>query len=203
MSPFATLLTRWVETLANESAGLDSLTRTRLRALAGRSIAIEIDPPGETTTLHFDNDSIRLSQGLPDKPTVMVRGTPIALASAFLGSGGRGGLTIDGDDVILSQFRSIVRDFRPEAFAPLEDLVGKQAAQSITNVLEFGFSALAAIGRSLGDEGGRLAREGARHRYLTAPEFESFLASIQTLRVRVDRLTARTEIVERNSKVQP
>lgn len=203
MSPFATLLTRWVETLANESASLDSLTRTRLRALSGRSIAIEIDPPGETTTLHFGDGSIRLSRGPAEAPTVLVRGTPIALAAAFLGGAGRGGLTIDGDDVVLSQFRSIVRDFRPEMFAPLENLVGKEAARSITNVLEIGFSALAAIGRSLGDEGGRLAREGARHRYLTDPEFESFLASIQALRVRVDRLTARTEIVERNSKVQP
>ena len=55
MSPFATVLTRWVETLANESANLDSLTRdapaARWRA---DSIAIVIDPPGETITLQFE-----------------------------------------------------------------------------------------------------------------------------------------------------
>ena len=62
----------------------------------------------------------------------------MALAGAFLGSGGRGGLSIDGDEVVLSQFRSIVRDFRPDVLSPLENLVGKDAAQSIANVFELG-----------------------------------------------------------------
>ncbi len=199
MSPFATLLTRWVETLANGSANLDSLTRTRLRALSGHSIAIVVDPPGETTTLEFDDASIRLRPGTTHAPSVIVRGAPIALAGAFLGSGGRGGLSIDGDEVVLSQFRSIVRDYRPDLLSPLENLVGKDAAQSIANVFEVGLSTLAAIGRSLGDEGARLAKEGARQRYLTASEFDAFIASMQTLRVRVDRLAARIEIVERTS----
>ncbi len=203
MSPFATVLTRWVETLANESANLDSLTRTRLRALSGRSIAIVIDPPGETITLQFGDESIHLNTGPTDAPSVIVRGAPIALASAFMGSGGRGGLSIDGDEVVLSQFRSIVHDFRPDVLSPLENLVGKDAAQSIANVFEVGFSALAAIGRSLGDEGTRLAKEGARQRYLTASEFDAFIASIQALRVRVDRLAARTDIVERTTGAKP
>lgn len=203
MSPYATVLTRWVETLANESANLDSLTRTRLRALSGRSIAIVIDPPGETITLQFGDESIQLNTEPTDAPSVIVRGAPIALASAFMSSGGRGGLSIDGDEVVLSQFRSIVHDFRPDVLSPLENLVGKDAAQSIANVFELGFSALAAIGRSLGDEGTRLAKEGARQRYLTASEFDGFIASILALRVRVDRLTARTDIVERTTGAKP
>jgi ubiquinone biosynthesis accessory factor UbiJ len=203
VSPFATLLTRWVETLANESANLDSLTRTRLRALAGRSIAIVVDPPGETTTLRFDDESIRLSPGAADAPSVIVRGAPMALAGAFLGGGARGGLSIDGDEVVLSQFRSIVRDFRPDVLSPLENLVGRDAAQSIANVFEVGLSALAAIGRSLGDEGTRLAKEGARQRYLTASEFDAFIGSMQALRIRFGRLAARTEIVERTTGAKP
>ena len=131
-----------------------------------------------------------------------MRGAPIALAGAFLGSGERGGLSIDGDEVVLSQFRSIVRDFRPDVLSPLENLVGREAAQSIANVFEVGLSALAAIGRSLGDEGTRLAKEGARQRYLTVGEFDEFIASMQDLRVRVDRLAARIEIVERTSGAQ-
>ncbi len=196
MSPFATLLTRWAETLANESTSLDSLTLTRLHGLSGRSIAIVIDPSGETTTLQFSDGSIRVNPGAIDTPSVMVRGTPVALASAFLGNGGRGDLTIDGDEIVLSQFRSIVHDYRPDVLSPLENLVGKDAAKSIANVFEVGFSALAAIGRSLGDEGTRLAKRGAQQRYLTASELDAFIASMQTLRVRVDRLTARTGIVE-------
>lgn len=159
MSPFATLLTRWAETLANESTSLDALTLTRLRALSGHSIAIVIDPPGETITLQFDDASIRVNPGAIDAPSVMVSGAPVALTSAFLGSSGRGALTIDGDEIVLSQFRSIVHDYRPDVLSPLENLVGKDAAKSIANIFEVGFSALAAIGRSLGDEGTRLAKE--------------------------------------------
>ena len=125
MSPFATLLTRWVETLANESANLDALTRTRLRALAGRSISIVIDPPGETTTLRFEDDSLRLTPDATDAPSVIVRGTPVALATAFLGSGSRGG-SVDRWRRSRSrvEFRSIVHDFRPDVLSPLESLVG-------------------------------------------------------------------------------
>ena len=190
-------LTRWVETLANGSAQLDPLTRKRLGALAGRSIAIELDPTGETTTLHFDGDSIRFTSGSADAPSVIVRGTASALAGAFVGaSSGRGGIAIEGDEAVLDRFRSIVRDYRPDVLAPLENVVGRQAAQAMTSVFELGFAALSAIGRSLGDEGGRLAREGARQKYLTAPEFDAFLASIQALRIRVDRLKVRTDVVE-------
>jgi ubiquinone biosynthesis protein UbiJ len=198
VTPLTIALRRWVETLANESAHLDPLTRKRIGALAGRSISIETSPTGEATTLHFDGDSIRLSSGSIDAPSVIVRGTPTALASAFVGVGSTGsGVSIEGDEVVLDQFRSIVRDYRPDVLTPLENLVGKDAAQAITSVIELGFAAISAIGRSLGDEGSRLAREGVRQKYLTKPEFDSFLDSIQALRVRIDRLAVRTDAVER------
>ena len=197
MNPFTSALTRWVETLANESAHLDPLTKKRLTALSGHSITVELEPSGESTTLQFDGDSIRLTTIRSQAPSVIVRGTPGALAGAFWGASDRSGVTIEGDEVVLGQFRHIVRDYRPDVIAPLESLVGKQAAQAITGVFELGFAALSAIGRSLTEEGGRLAREGVRQKYLTAPELASFVDSIQALRSRVDRLNVRTEIAER------
>ena len=198
MTAFTSALTRWVETLANESAHLDPLTRKRLRALAGHSIAIELSPPAETTTLQFDGDSIRLSAGPIDAPSVIVRGTPSALAAAFIGAnGGRSAVTIEGDEVVLGQFRGIIRDFRFDVFAPLEGIVGKSAADAITSVFEIALATLSVIGRGLSDEGGRLAREGVRQIYLTAPEFESFIDSVRALRLRVDRLNVRTDVIER------
>jgi ubiquinone biosynthesis protein UbiJ len=197
VNPVTSALTRWAETLANESAQLDPLTKKRLAALSGQSITVELEPSGEATTLQFDGDSIRLTTIRADAPSVIVRGTPGALAAAFWGTGDRTGITIDGDEVVLGQFRNIVRDYRPDVFAPLENLVGKQAAQAIAGVFELGFAALSAMGRSLGEEGNRLARDGVRQKYLTAPEYASFVDSIQALRNRVDRLRVRTDIVER------
>ncbi len=196
MTPFTNALTRWVETLANESAHLDPLTQKRLAALSGHSIAIELDPLGESTTLLFDGDSIRLTAGSGHAPSVIVRGTPAALAAAFLGTNGGSRIAIDGDEVVLGQFRSIVRDYRPDVFAPLEELVGKQTAQAITSLFEVGLATLSAIGRSLSDEGSRFVRDGVRQRYLTAPEFETFVDSMQSLRLRLDRLAVRTDIIE-------
>lgn len=198
MNPWAKALTRWVEAFANASADLDPLTRTRLRALAGHSIAVEIDPPGETTTLHFESDSIRVNPGLAGTPSVILRGDGVALVRAFFGASGdrHGGITIDGDDVILREFRGIIADFRPDIPAPLADVVGKQAAQTLTSVVELGFAAVAALGRSLADEGSRLARRGTRERYLTTPEFESFQEAARALRVRLDRLAVRTGAIE-------
>lgn len=198
MSPLLNALTRWVELVANESAALDPLTRTRLASLAGRSIAVELKPPGETATLQFDTGSIRLSPGIVASPSVIVKGSPRAMAAVLLGtSTGRDAITIDGDEVLLSEFRGILRDFRPELFSPLEDLVGSNVAQTITGVVEIGLAALAAIGRSVGEEGGRLARDAARQRYLTIPQFEAFLDSVQALRIRIDRLVVRTDSVEK------
>ena len=62
MNPFTSALARWVETLANESAHLDPLTKKRLMALSGHSITVELEPSGESTTLQFDGDSIRLKR---------------------------------------------------------------------------------------------------------------------------------------------
>jgi len=197
VNPFFSVLTRWAETLANGAADLDPLTRSRLDKLGGHSVAIEMNPPGEAATLSFDNRAIRFEPGIIAAPSVIVRGSPAALAAAFFSSATpRSGIQIEGDELILTELRSIARNFYPESLPPLDDIVGQQAAQSITSLLELGFAAATALVRNVGEEGGRLARAGARQRYLSAADFEAMLASIQTLRLRVDRLNARAEIVE-------
>lgn len=201
MSPFFTALTQWVETIANGAADLDPLTRARLDKLSGRSVAIEMNPPGEAATLFFENRAIRFEPGIAAAPAVIVRGSPAMLAAAFFGTATpRTGITIDGDELILAELRSIARNFHPESIPPLEELVGPQAAQTVTSLLELGLAAVSALVRNVGDEGSRLVRAGARQRYLSSGDFEAMLASIQTLRLRVDRLNARTEIVERTSR---
>jgi ubiquinone biosynthesis accessory factor UbiJ len=199
VNPFFAVLTRWAEAIANGSAQLDPLTRARLDRLAGRSIAIELDPPGEAATLYFDNHAIRLEPGIGSAPSAVVRGSPARMANAFFdSSAARSNLSIEGDELILEELRNIVRDFHPESLPPLERLVGAQAAQTLTSLVELGFAAVAALGRSLGEEGGRLVRAGARERYLTTVDFDALLTSMQALQIRVDRLKARTEIVERS-----
>jgi ubiquinone biosynthesis protein UbiJ len=201
VNPFIAVLTKWAEALANGAADLDPLTRTRLDNLSGRSIAIDMKPLGEAVTLSFDNRAIRFEPGIGAAPSVIVRGSPAALTAAFFSSAApRGGMTIEGDELILTELRSIVRSFHPESVPPLDELVGPQAAETITSLLELSFAAASALVRNVGEEGGRLIRAGARQRYLGADDFETLLSSIQALRLRVDRLNARTDIIERASR---
>ena len=149
-------------------------------------------------TLHFDDESIRLQAHRIEAPSVVVRGTPGALAAAFIGVDMRhDSITIDGDEVVLGQFRSVVRDYRPDAFSPLGRLVGPEVAQALTSAVELGFAALATVGLSFTDESRRLGREGVRQRYLTAPELDSLLDSMRALRIRIDRLNVRVDALER------
>jgi ubiquinone biosynthesis protein UbiJ len=197
MTPFAAALARWAEAFANGAARLDPLTRARLRSLSGRSIEIELDPPGDTIWLRIDGESIRLDAEPSMAPSVRVRGSPAEMAALLFDAGeSKSKLQIEGDDAVLGELRSIVRNFRPDGFPPLDDVVGQRGAQAITSLFEIGASAFATFGRSLRDEGERLARDGVKQRYLTKPDFDRYLELQQQLRVRIDRLTVRTDLVE-------
>jgi ubiquinone biosynthesis protein UbiJ len=188
---------RWAEAIANGSARLDPLTRTRLRALSGRVVDIELDPRGETLNLSFDGDAVHIASGRSDSPSVRVRGTVPAITAAFFGLPNSGAsILVDGDEVVLEQIRMIAREYRPDVFPPLDALVGPEAAQAFAGFVEFGVSALGSLARGMRDEGARLAREGAKQAYLTRAEFDTFIASISDLRIRLDRLRVRADVVE-------
>jgi ubiquinone biosynthesis protein UbiJ len=200
VSPFFAVLTKWAEALANGAADLDPLSRARLDKLSGHRVAIDMKPLGEAVTLSFDKRAIRFEPGIAETPSVIVRGSPAALTAAFFSYAAPSGITIEGDELILTELRSIVRSFHPELVPPLDELVGPQAAETLTSLLELGFAAASALLRNVGEEGERLIRAGARQRYLGADDFETLLGSIQALRLRVDRLNARTEIIERSAR---
>ena len=198
MTPFAAALTRWAESFANGTARLDPLTRARLRTISGCIVEIVVDPPGEAVWLCIDGEQIRLQNEPFDRaPSVRVRGSPAAMVALLFGfDRPNAKLEIDGDDAILGELRAIVRSFRPDGMPPLDDLVGDRTAQTLAGLVEVGISAFSALGREVRDEGGRLARNAIGQRYLTASEFDRYLESLLQLRVRVDRLTVRTGLVE-------
>ena len=198
MNPLVDLLLRTFETIVNGASRLDPLTHARLQRLAGRRIALQIDPGGETTTLCFEGGAVQVEAGMAEPPSVLLRGTLTALVGALFDATRRSdAVAVEGDEVLLTELREIVRHYRPEGFPPLDELVGRQAADSITAAFEVGIAAITALGRNVGDESRRLVRDGVRQRLLTRHDQDVLLGSLATLRLRLDRAGARVALLER------
>ena len=201
MNALVDLLFRTLETMANGASRLDPLTRARLQRLSGRRVAIQVEPSGETATLSFDGGVVQLEAGMTETPNALLRGSPAALAGTLLGgSRGTDAVTIDGDEVLLTELEAILRDYRPDALPPLDSLVGTQVADSLATLFEVGAAALSALGRTAGDEGRRLVKGGVRQRLLTRSDYDVLLGSLAELRVRLDRANARAAVLERRTQ---
>ena len=195
-NPFLSALTRWAETLANGSAQLDPLTKARLRSLAGHIVDIEFEPTGDAMSMRFDGESVHISASKSVVPTVRVRGSIAAIAGAIIGlDKSASDLTIEGDELVLEQIRAMIREYRPDVFPRLDALVGHEAAQSLTGLVELGASILGSLARGMRDEGKRIARVGAMHSYLTRRDFDAFIESMGRLRVEIDRLDVRANLL--------
>jgi ubiquinone biosynthesis protein UbiJ len=198
VNPLIDLLLRTLETLANGASRLDPLTQARLRRLAGRRIAVHIDPPGESATLCFEGSVIQLEAEAVEPPHVLLRGTPAALLGALFGRRRADAIVVEGDEMLLTQLQEILRDYHPEGLPPLDAIVGKPAADSLMTLFEVGISAIAAVGRSVGDESRRLVKDGVSQRFLTRPDHDVLLGSLAALRLRLDRASARAGLLEQD-----
>jgi ubiquinone biosynthesis protein UbiJ len=198
VNPLLATLTRIATSLANGAADLDPLSRARLHRLAGRSVAVEVAPPGEAVTIYFDAPAVRIEPGVGAAPSAIVRGTAAGLVARLFG--GTGQVAVEGDELILTDLIDIVRQYRPDLSPPLDGIVGRDAAGAIASLFELGVASIGALGRSIADEGSRLARSGAGQRYLSRPDFETWLADVQALQLRIDRAAARTTVLETGSR---
>ena len=203
MNPVAQALTQWLAAFANGVLSLDATARARIARLDGRSIVLVPDPPAEPVSLRFVGSRIVAEPNPPARPTVVVHAPAAALLEAL--ARGRFGdeVTIDGDEVTLSEFADVIRALRPDVAAPLERLVGRQAAQGFLGLVELGLQTAERVLRDLGAEGERLARTGAARQYLSRTEFEDFLARRHALTLHIDRIGARVERLELDFPERP
>jgi hypothetical protein len=100
----------------------------------------------------------------------------------------------------LADLIDIVRNYKPDVASPLDGIVGKDAASALASLFEVGVAAVGALGRNVADESSRLVRAGAGERYLNSADFETWMASLQALQLRIDRASARLALVEARSQ---
>jgi ubiquinone biosynthesis protein UbiJ len=192
--------------LANRSLDLDPASRARLTALEGRQLQITVELPPSLRPRDFalvvSAGRLRFLPHAPERPNVILRGSPPDLAGALFGgmAGGMAGgergpgsrLQIDGDGSVLTELNAALRAFRPDLGSPLSRVLGAEFAQAALGTVELAIAAL----RSAFEGAGHAAREGAARTFVDRPQAERFLDGLDELRLRIDRLAARVQAQE-------
>ncbi|AGA31801.1 Sterol-binding domain protein [Thioalkalivibrio nitratireducens DSM 14787] len=166
----------------------------RLR-LAGRSIAVTIEPPGLGLVFLGAADRIQVLGELEgEEPDCSVSGSPLALAAA-LSRGDRSGIVIRGDATVLGDLQRALAGVSFDWAGWFESLAG---AGSAGPLLRAGETARARVERFFrrgeADLSGYLQEE---IRWLPASgEFDAFSIDLADLRDDVARLEARLERLE-------
>ena len=127
----------------NRSLSLDPRSAARLGALEGTSVRFDVIGPGtEAPTplrLEITGGEIVLGADHDAAPNAIVRGTAPALFGWLLASAGSrapAGVTFEGDENLLRQIAALVKDFRPDLEAPLDRLLGREAARDLLGAAE-------------------------------------------------------------------
>lgn len=184
--------------LANRGLGLDPAAAARLAVLEGRRIRLETELPGplgvQAVTLEVRDGGLHRPRQDDVPPNVIVRGRPPALI-AWLGgidADAAAQVDIDGDSAVLAELRSALQGFRPDAEAPLAQVLGPELARDLLGGAEVAMATLRSALQS-GADAVRLSAGGslADHRQL-----DGLLDRLDDLRLRVDRLGARVAAQE-------
>ncbi len=201
-STVETLFTDALAELANASLNLDPSSAARLSKLDGTSIRIiaEFPPPlsARHFTLRIENTRLRLYPHEIANPNVIIGG-PISDLARWLQAGesaepGRptGHLRIDGDSTVLQEVSALFSGFAPDLTRPLAGIIGREAAD---NLVGMGELAMAGLRSALEGVSGSF-RHSASERFVSRPQLDQLLDSIDDMRLRIDRLAARVSAEE-------
>ena len=179
--------------LGNFSLSLDPLSRARLSVLEGTRVRVNILPPGSgdgaTMTILVTGGQLVFLAGERDDPHLVLTGTPPDIIRLLLGRGGDGSVRIEGDEALLEKLAGLFRQLEADPAAPLAKLLGRDLADDLAGMLESG----AALFRSAAQSMAGGFRAEARNRFVDQQDFRNLLDRIHELRLRLDRLHARSE----------
>jgi len=197
----AALFTDFLAQLANASLRLDPASVSRLGALNGQSVRLEVIMPGQVApspfTLVINDGRIDLHPLERPRPNVIARGRLQDFMAWFAAPEKATRMTVDGDEALLQEIAGIFRRFRPALPAQLNDLMGGPLTDSMLSIAE---AALAAL-RSAADGVGSTARQELTRRYVSSSQMGELLDQLDELRLRADRLAARVGAQEARAGV--
>jgi ubiquinone biosynthesis protein UbiJ len=187
----ATLLARAVEVASNRLVALDPDARTRLEALAGTAIGVELKGLGLALFFLPRPGGLRVRGGYSGQPDTYLRATPLALMR--LGETGgmfSGEVEIEGDTDLGRRFQAVLQDLQIDWEELLSRVTGDVVAHQMGSAARGLLAWSRRAGTTLRQDTGEFLQEEAQ---LLPPQaqVEHFFDSVDTLRDDVERLEAR------------
>ena len=197
--PLRKLAGRALETALNHALSLDPDTQSRLAALDGRSVQLQLRGIDLALAITVEGDRLKVGPA-PEASDLRVAATPGSLLSMLFRrhSDGMapGKVEIAGDAELARRLEKLASGFAPdfeEAFTrTFGDVVGVPLAKAVRN----GLTHARETASHLSQDGAAWLRDETRIA-LAPGEVEGFLDEVDALRERTERLDARLARLER------
>jgi ubiquinone biosynthesis protein UbiJ len=185
-----------LEITLNRYLSLDAETLSRLAALTGKVIAVELRGLGITLHMAPHGGGIQLLHDYDGSTDAVISGAPLALARVGLGEERgllfAGEVEISGDVTLGQRFEAILREIDIDWEEQLSRLIGDVAAHQVGNLvrdtLNWGARSMDTLGRDITEYLQEESRQVPQ-----ADEVNEFLAAVDVLRNDVERLEARVK----------
>lgn len=185
-----------LEAALNRYLGLDAGTLSRLAAMTGKVVGVELRGLDITLAMAPHAGGIQLLSDYHGTPDTIISGAPMSLAR--LGYGGDRGALFAGEvqirgDVALGQrFEAVLRDIDIDWEDHLSRLVGDVAAHQVGRLVRDAMAWGARSADTLGRDVGEYLQEEIRQLPLR-DEMDAFIGAVDKLRDDVERLGARVK----------
>ncbi len=196
-----------LDRLADLALEADPTTRAALAALDGKRLRFVCTAPPIDTTLCFTPNGVTIApqatEGNAALPShALLRGSAADFWKLFSG-GDVGQLQLEGDITLLQKFATAIKGYQPN-LPPLPAAISgnPQAAAFANDVQQLMNTALGTAAEGLSLFGSAInasraqAQQDFSERFTQESELDEFLARLHRLRLNVDRLQARIELLE-------
>lgn len=194
------MLTQAIENLLNRNLPRSPRAQELCASLSGRRVRIEARSLGWVLLAECLASSIRLTKGEPaTQADAEISGSLMSLA-ALAGPHPeevirRGDVVIRGDAELAQRFRELAMLLKPDIEEELSKLIGDTPAHQALRLVR----SVTGFGRRAASTGVRNVAEYLAHEkrdLVSGPEAEDFYRSVEKLREDLDRLEARTRLME-------
>ena len=196
------MLTQAIENLLNRNLPRSPRAQELCASMSGKRVLIEARGLGWVLIAECLASSIRLTKGGANEdppPAAEISGSLMSLA-ALAGAHPeevirRGDVTIRGDAEVAQKFRELAMLIKPDVEEELSKLIGDTPAHQALRLVK----SLTGFGRRAAETGVRNVAEYLAHEkrdLVSGPEAEDFYRGVEKLREDLDRLEARTRLIE-------